>query len=591
MSSTRIALALNSKQSQKAPLLVPTSVSFDPTENDSLRSLVIKTAQSKLRLKKASRIFIAGEGKELVSEQDWRISLKDDAVFLVSAGEEYIGLKKEKPVLDGEETPDLTSLRLGNPGCIIVNLANKALIDPLSITQLETTAHTLPGIIHAVAQPDLHPGTKFPIGAVFVSDGWIHPPLIGGDIGCGMAWYRTTLASGQVEFDKGRKLAENLRGLEGPWRTQENRLAWLTADPTGNCASCPSVGTEWDSTLGTIGAGNHFAELQVVEKYPEGRLRSSDAERMIAETEVVLLVHSGSRGFGGDILKRYTAENHVSMRSSEPSATAYLEEHDRACAWAVRNRDLIALRFLACIEPGEESWNMGINGYEQSPSAITDEQLLKVATAVRARKIIDICHNSVESTTWPSSPSPSTNPSASPNRHRRVFIHRKGAAPTQYIHSLLPLPLVPLPGSRGTHTLILRPLFTHSTQHGAHNAFSLAHGAGRAMSRAKALSSLSARYHGRGEDLLKGDWEKVDSRGNKKRKNESGGESKDEGEARKSQGGVWVVCEEKNLVWEEAVEAYKDVWDVADDLVDSGVAEIVGWCRGRVSYKVRKEGR
>ncbi|MCJ1241293.1 hypothetical protein MMC14_009297 [Varicellaria rhodocarpa] len=583
MPSTRITLALNSKQSQKAPLLVPTSVSFVPIENDSLRSLVIKTAQSKLRLKKASRIFIAGEGKELISEQDWRASLKDDAVFLVSAGEEYVGLKKEKPILDGEETPDLTSLRLGNPDCTIVNLADKALIDPLSIAQLETTAHTLPGIIHAVAQPDLHPGTKFPIGAVFVSDGWIHPPLIGGDIGCGMAWYRTTLSSGQVESEKGRKLAESLRGLEGPWRTQENRLTWLIADLTDNSAGCPSAGAEWDSALGTIGAGNHFAELQVVEKYPEVRLGSSDAERMIAETEVVLLVHSGSRGFGGDILKRYTAENRVSMRTSEPSARAYLKEHDQACAWAVRNRDLIALRFLACIEPGEASWNMGINGYEQSPSATTDEQLSKAATAVRARKIIEICHNNVELTTWP--------PSSSPNRHRKVFIHRKGAAPTNHMHSPLPLPLVPLPGSRGTHTLILRPLFTRTTQYGAHNAFSLAHGAGRAMSRAKALSSLSARYHGRGEDLLKGDWEKVDSRGNKKKKNESGGESKEEGQARSCKGGVWVVCEDKSLVWEEAVEAYKDVWDVADDLVNSGVAELVGWCRGRVSYKVRREGR
>ncbi len=49
------------------------------------------------------------------------------------------------------------------------------------------------------------------------------------------------------------------------------------------------------------------------------------------------------------------------------------------------------------------------------------------------------------------------------------------------------------------------------------------------------------------------------------------------------------MCEEKALVWEEAPEAYKDVWDVGEDLVQKGCAERWGWCRGRVSYKVRKE--
>ena len=54
-------------------------------------------------------------------------------------------------------------------------------------------------------------------------------------------------------------------------------------------------------------------------------------------------------------------------------------------------------------------------------------------------------------------------------------------------------------------------------------------------------------------------------------------------------GGTWVVCEDKQLVWEEAGEAYKDVWAVGDDLVKKGCAEIWGWCRPLVSYKVRKE--
>jgi len=43
--------------------------------------------------------------------------------------------------------------------------------------------------------------------------------------------------------------------------------------------------------------------------------------------------------------------------------------------------------------------------------------------------------------------------------------------------------------------------------------------------------------------------------------------------------------------YEEASEAYKDVYAVADDLMKEGVAEVLGWCRARVSYKVRNEGR
>lgn len=50
-----------------------------------------------------------------------------------------------------------------------------------------------------------------------------------------------------------------------------------------------------------------------------------------------------------------------------------------------------------------------------------------------------------------------------------------------------------------------------------------------------------------------------------------------------------MVCDEKQLVWEEAPEAYKDVYAVCDDLVREGVAEVIGWCRARVSYRVRND--
>jgi RNA-splicing ligase RtcB len=62
-----------------------------------------------------------------------------------------------------------------------------ALAEPEAIEQLRKTAASLPGIRVAVGMPDLHPGKGFPIGAVFGCQGYVHPFLIGGDIGCGMS--------------------------------------------------------------------------------------------------------------------------------------------------------------------------------------------------------------------------------------------------------------------------------------------------------------------------------------------------------------------------------------------------------------------
>lgn len=584
MPATRVNIALNSKQSQKAPLLIPSSTSFNPSSPISCRDFVIKAAQSKLRLKKASRIFVAG-GRELLEQQDWEDVLKNDVLFLVSAGEEYVGAKK-KGYLE-VRTDDQNSRgpsAQGNPDCSIKILAQNAFIDAQSITQLETTARTLPGIIHAVAQPDLHPGTRFPIGAIFVSEEWIHPPLIGGDIGCGMAWYKTKLSRTNVEGDKGRKIAEKLRGLEGPWRTQQDRKTWLRENVGGEEQSF-SAGETWDMSLGTIGAGNHFAEIQVVEEVMAilGEISVSRSQYSLYEGEVVLLVHSGSRGYGGDILKRYTASGHDSIHEADPLAQQYLREHNRACAWAARNRDLIALRFLACLEPGDESWNLGIN-IDDPNSTTIPEHILAARENVQARKVVDIYHNNVELASWP--PQPPASSSASVFQ-KRVFIHRKGAAPTHYPMTQVQLSILPLPGSRATPTLILHPAFSLATGWGFFNALSLAHGAGRAMSRAKASSYVAEKYKGRSDDLLRGDFVRADRKGNKYFDGQrSTGEA---GQGEDVVGGTWVVCEDKQLVWEEAPDAYKDVWDVAADLVASGVAEKWGWCRGRVCYKVRKE--
>lgn len=570
MPSTRITIASNTNRSSKSVLLVPPTSSLDPASSSSCRSLILTAAKAKLRLKKPNRVFILG-GKELQAEQDWEDAIKDDGIFLVSTGEEYVGARAEDSTgtTINEETGAASISADINPDCPIEILASKAFVDDTSIRQLETTARTLPGIIHACGQPDLHPGNKFPIGGVWVSRDWIHPPLIGGDIGCGMAWYKTSLTRAQVEDDKGRKIAEKLRGLEGAWRTQRDRETWPMSHEGKSC----STSEQWDKLLGTIGAGNHFAELQVVEESQIVPKNGNHLRHELYEGEVVLLVHSGSRGYGADILERYTSDHRTSIHATEPLAQKYLAEHNQACNWASRNRDLIALRFLSCLEPGNEAWILGVNTHSE---IISPNEIQTARFQVEERKVVDIWHNNVSITLWPPHPPCATNEV----QQEKVFIHRKGAAPTHNPSNNLPLSILPLPGSRATPTLILHPKFPSSTDHGKTNALSLAHGAGRAMSRAKAADYVAKKYKGRAEDLLRGDYVAKDSRGNRESR-EGGGED--------LRGGTWVVCEDKQLVWEEAGEAYKDVWAVGEDLVAKGMAERWGWCRGMVSYKVRKE--
>lgn len=95
MPSIRVTVSLNTNQTLKTPLLIPADASFDPEDAKSARSFIVKTAASKLRLKKVQRIFVARNGDELLTEEDWKAALKNDVVLLVSAGEDYVGLKRE----------------------------------------------------------------------------------------------------------------------------------------------------------------------------------------------------------------------------------------------------------------------------------------------------------------------------------------------------------------------------------------------------------------------------------------------------------------------------------------------------------------
>ena len=127
-------------------------------------------------------------------------------------------------------------------------------IEGSAVQQLRKTA-SLAGMRLAVGLPDLHPGKFSPIGAAFAVEGWLYPTLVGNDIGCGIGLWRTELSAKAI---KREAWADRLRDLEGTW----------SANTTAFLESRGIERSGFEHSLGTIGGGNHFAELQVIDDIP-----------------------------------------------------------------------------------------------------------------------------------------------------------------------------------------------------------------------------------------------------------------------------------------------------------------------------------
>jgi release factor H-coupled RctB family protein len=241
-------------------------------------------------------------------------------------------------------------------------------------------------------------------------------------------------------------------------------------------------------SLGTIGGGNHFCEVQT--------LASCDADVGLDNALTYLLVHSGSRGLGSAVFGALPSGAVSGM--SPDDAAQYIQGHNQAVLWASLNRQIIAER---------------------------------AAEALRAdlRLITDAPHNLLEPCDG-------------------GWLHRKGAAKAD-------MPLVPLAGSRATASYLLRPM-----AHGDALA-STAHGAGRRNDR----SSKHGRVRAKRSDI--------------------------EAMQRTPFGGR-VVCEDRDLLIEEAPLAYKSSHAVVNDLEATGAAAPVATFHPLLTFKkTRTEGR
>lgn len=355
-------------------------------------------------------------------------------------------------------------------------------IEGEAVRQLYATAG-LRGVRRAAGFPDLHPGKGTPVGAAFVTEGLIYPHIVGGDIGCGMALFETDLVQRDLKLERWTDLRFD---LEHPWEGDVREVL----------AGSELESTEFDDALGTLGGGNHFAELQIIEEVLDARAFKRFG---LGKQQLVVLVHSGSRGLGESVLRGYIDEAQAS--GSDPgsfAAATYLQGHDLAVSWAKANRGLIARRFA--------------------------QQL-----GAEANLLWDGCHNSITSRE---------------HEGETVWVHRKGAVAAE-------TEAVVIPGSRGSFGYLVKPLGD-----GERNAWSLAHGAGRKWARSEARQRMRERF---GLPQL----------------------------THTPLGGR-VICEERELLYEEAPAAYKNIEDVIRDLVEAGLVSVIATFRPLLTYKTRK---
>ena len=214
--------------------------------------------------------------------------------------------------------------KLLSNGCAVRVIARPgSWIETEAVDQLERASGRF-GMKLAVGLPDLHPGRGHPIGAAFLTGHAVYPALVGNDIGCGMALFRTNVPVHFRDFDRWTR---RLAALEGPL---DSELLGLVSEQT--------LDAGWVDSLGTIGGGNHFAELLKV---------SETYEELVSPRKLLLLVHSGSRGLGQSILEAHQGEGPLVSKTFEQSR--YLARHDAAVGWARDNRRVIGERFLRAI--------------------------------------------------------------------------------------------------------------------------------------------------------------------------------------------------------------------------------------------------
>lgn len=452
--------------------------------------------------------------------------------------------------------------RMNVPGRVYsdIEMLNNVIENDEALKQVVNVA-TLPGIVnYSLAMPDIHWGYGFPIGGVAATDiennGVISPGGVGYDINCGVRLATTGLfkkdvlnkieklisklfeviptgigSSGAIRILKPNELKDLLNkgakwAIENGYGKQED----LIFTEENGCIE--NVDSSFISTkaiergldqAGTLGSGNHFIEIDYVEEIFDDKIAKAFG---LQKNQIVILIHTGSRGLGYQICDEYLMKFVKSpvfasfnlpdkqlacMPVKSQEGEDYINAMNCAANFAWNNRQIIMSLVKKCFNTvfgiGDNSLNFKLL-YDLS------HNIAKIENHIVNNKTIKLC------------------------------VHRKGATrafgpgsdmlPESYKDVGQP---VLIPGDMGRYSFI-----ACGTLKAMNETFgSSCHGAGRVLSRNKALHKYGK------DDLI----------GNLKKK------------------GIIVIADNKKTVAEEISEAYKNVENVINIMHNSGITKKV----------------
>ncbi len=419
---------------------------------------------------------------------------------------------------------------------------------------------TLKGLVgSAMAMPDIHWGYGFPIGGVAAfdaEDGIVSPGGVGYDINCGVRVLRTDFTYDEIKnrikdlvdeifinvpsgvgsegkirlskkemdrvFEEGAEWAvENGYGWHEDLEHMEEKGRMKNADASLVSQKAKSRGAP---QLGTLGAGNHFLEIQRVEEIYEPEIAKSFG--ITEKNQITVMIHTGSRGAGHQIATDYLRV----MESAVKKYNIWLPDKQLACA-PVNSKEGQDY-FKAMAAGANFAWanrQMIMHWVRES-----FQKVMKMDPEdMGMRLIYDVAHNIAK-----------LEEHEIDGKKRKVYVHRKGATrsfaagrpeiPRAYRDVGQP---VLIPGDMGTASYILV-----GTEKSMKEAFgSSCHGAGRVMSRHQAKRTFSV-------NGVKGELERK---------------------------GIYLRAATKHVILEEAPDAYKNIDDVVSAVNGAGLAKMV----------------
>lgn len=415
----------------------------------------------------------------------------------------------------------------------------------------------LPGIVgKSLAMPDIHWGYGFPIGGVAAVDdltGVISPGGVGYDINCGVRLIRTNLQFKDLDLQKIQRLIDEMfinvpSGLGSKAKVHLNRkqldevltlgAKWAIENGYGwkddaeyleeqGCLHQADISTVSNDAkqrgapqLGSLGAGNHFLEIQRVAEIYDSTAANAYGIRNI--DQIMVMIHTGSRGFGHQVCTDH-------LRVLEQAVKKYniwLPDRQLACAPVTSKEGQDYLKAMACA--ANFAWcnrQMIVHWVRESFEKVLQQRAEDLDMGI----VYDVCHNIAK-----------LEEHEVDGKKRKLYVHRKGATrsfgpgkpevPLKYRDIGQP---VLIPGDMGTESYLLR-----GTKESEETFGSTCHGAGRVISRTEAIH----RY--RGEQIMN--------------------------ELKKK--GIYAHPASWKVMAEEAPDAYKDVSEVVNVTHGAGIS-------------------